>query len=162
MTRDNFSSGFRLSIEAHVRLIAVLDKSIPCWVETNQQPRRIHDSLGQFDLALAQVVGKAGGQITIAEAYGELSYPPKPNCPQLTIENFLRMLRGVECTVIEFKDPQSPMIRLHPSNAGALLRSVPAQNGKSATTRKVHSNLSALAVFSTKNGLCERQAVGRR
>jgi hypothetical protein len=118
MRRDNLSSNFRLSIEAHVRLIAALDKSIPYWLETNQKPRRTHDSLGQFDLALARVVGGAGGQITIAEAYRALSHPAKPDCPQLTIENFLRMLRKVEYTVIEFKDPQSPMIRLHRSNDG--------------------------------------------
>jgi hypothetical protein len=33
-TRD-YLNGFRLSMEAHVRLIAALDKSIPCWPDTN-------------------------------------------------------------------------------------------------------------------------------
>src|SRR5439155_582912 len=35
--RDYFST-FRLPREAHVRLIAALDKTIPCWLETNHKP----------------------------------------------------------------------------------------------------------------------------
>ena len=159
ITGDNFSNSFRLSIEAHVRLIAALDKSIPCWLETNRKPRRIHDSFGQFDLALAHVVCGAGEPITIAEAYRRLSRLPKPNCPQLTIENFLRMLRSVERTVIEFKDPHSPMIQLNALNAGVFLGEASNQNGKSSTARKVHPNQSAIQFLGTKNGLCERRAV---
>jgi hypothetical protein len=48
MTRDNFSSSFRLSIEAHVRLIAALDKSIPCWLETNQKSATHSRFVGSF------------------------------------------------------------------------------------------------------------------
>jgi hypothetical protein len=160
-TRAYFST-FQLSREAHVRLIAALDKSIPCWVETNYKPRRIDGAIGQFDLALARVVRGAGGHISVVEAYRQLSHPTERNCRKLTVENFLRMLRSVERTVIEFEDPHSPIIRLRPSNAGVFLRDVPTQNGKSSTARKVHSNLSAIQFFGTKNGSCERHAVARR
>src|SRR5439155_22056911 len=52
--RDYFST-FRLPREAHVRLIAALDKTIPCWLETNHKPQRIDGSIEQFDLAVAQI-----------------------------------------------------------------------------------------------------------
>ena len=116
-----------------------LDKSIPCWVGTNHKPRRIDGSVDQFDLALACVVRGAGGHISVVEAYRQLSHPTERNCRKLTVEGFLRMLRSVERIVIEFKDPQSPIIRLRPSNAEVFLRDVPTQNGKSSTARKVHS-----------------------
>jgi hypothetical protein len=159
-TRDYFST-FQLSREAHVRLIAALDKSIPCWLETSHKPRSIDGSVGQFDLVLARIVREAGGHINLVEAYRRLSHPTEPNCRKLTVENFLRMLRSVERTVIEFKDPQSPIIRLRLSNAGVFPRDVPTQNGKSSTARKVHSNLTAIQFFGTKNDSSERHAVAR-
>jgi hypothetical protein len=115
MTRD-FLNSFRVSMEAHVRLIAALDKNIPCWLETNHRPRRIDDSVRQFDSALAHVVRGAGGQITVAEAYRKLSHPGGRDYRRLTIENFLRMLWSAEYTVIEFTDPQSPIIRMRAWN----------------------------------------------
>ena len=158
--RDYFST-FQLSSKAHVRLIMALDKSIPCWLGTNHKPRRIDASVGEFDLALARVVRGAGGYISVVEAYRRLSHPTERNCRRLTVEGFLRMLRSVERTVIEFKDPQSPIIRLRPSNAEVFLRDVSTQNGKSSIARKVHSNLSAIQCFVTKYGSCERRAVAR-
>lgn len=160
-TRD-FLNRVRLSMEAHVRLIAALDKNIPCWPEPNLKLRRIDDSLGQFDLALAHVVREAGGQISVAEAYRRLSHPRGRDYRRLTIQNFLWMLRSVECTVVEFKDPEVPIVRLRPSNAGVFPGGVPSQNGKPLTARKIHSNLSAIQLFGTKNAFCERHAVARR
>ena len=158
-TRDCLNI-FGLSMEAHVRLISALDKNIPCWPETNHKLQRIDDPVGQFDLTLAHVVRKAGWQITVAEAYRRLSHPEGRHYRQLTVEKFLQMLRRVERTVVEFKDPEVPIVSLRPSNGGVLFRDVAGQNGKSSTARKVRSNLSAIQFF--KNGLCERQAVGRR
>ncbi len=159
-TARDYLNGFRLSMEAHVRLIAALDKSIPCWPDTNHKLRRIDDSVGRFDLTLARVVREAGGQITVAEAYRRLSHPGRRDYRRLTVEKFLQMLPNVECTMVEFKDPQSPIVRLHPSIAGVFPRRVPSENGKPSTARKVHSNLSAIQFF--KNGSCEGHAVGRR
>ena len=137
----DFLNSVRLSMEAHVRLIAALDKNIPCWPETNHKLRCIDGSVGQFDLALAHLVREAGGQISVAEAYRKLSHPGSRDYRRLTVERFLQMLRTVECTLLEFKDPEVPVVRLRPSNRGVLLRHVPGQNGKSSTARKVHSNL---------------------
>ena len=160
-TGDCFNS-FRLSMEAHVRLIAALDKSIPCWPETNHKLPRTYDPVGQFDLTLARVVREAGGQITVAEAYRRFSHPGGRHCRRLTIEMFLQMLRSVECTVVEFKDPEVPIVSLRSSNGGVLFRDVPGQNGKSSTPRKGPSNLAAIQFFGPKNSFCERQAVRRR
>jgi hypothetical protein len=142
-TRDYLNS-VRLSMEAHVRLIAALDKNIPCWPETNHKLRRIDDPVGQFDLTLAHVVREADGQTTVAEAYPRLSHPGRRDYRRLTVEKFLQMLRSVQCTVAEFKDPELPTVSLRPSNRGVLFRDVPGQNGKSSTARKVHSDLPAL------------------
>ena len=160
-TGDCFNS-FRLSMEAHVRLIAALDKSIPCWPETNHKLRRTYDPVGQFGLTLARVVGEAGGQITVAEAYRRFSHPGGRHCRRLTIEMFLQMLRSVECTVVNFKDPEVPIVGLRPSNGGVLFRDVSGQNGKSSTPRKGPSNLAAIHFFGTKKSFCERQAIRRR
>jgi hypothetical protein len=155
-TTRNCLNSFRLSMEAYVRLIAALDKNIPCWPETNHRLRRIDDRVGQFDLTLAHVVREAGGQTTVAEAYRRLSRDYR----RLTVENFLQMLRNVECIAVEFKDPEVPIVNLRPSDREVLFRDVRGKNGKSSTAGKVHSNLSAIQFF--KNGFCERQAVGRR
>jgi hypothetical protein len=158
-TGDCFNS-FRLSMEAHVHLIAALDKSIPCWPETNHKLPRIYDPVGQFDLTLARIVREAGGQITVAEAYRRFLHPGGRHCRRLTVETFLQMLRSVECTVVEIKNPEVPIISLRSSNGGVLFRDVPGQNGKSSTPRKGPSNLTAIQFF--KNSFCERQAVRRR
>jgi hypothetical protein len=151
-TRD-FLNRVRLSMEAHVRLIAALDKNIPCWPEPNHKLRPIDDSLGRFDLALASVVREAGGHVSVVEAYRQLSHPTKRNCRPLTIEGFLQMLLSVESTVIDFKDPQSPIVRLHPWNAGNIRVHV-GTNQPSAPGR---TNRQATPLF--RNGFCERQAV---
>jgi hypothetical protein len=159
-TTGDYLNSVRLSMEAHVRLIAALDKNIPCWPETNHKLPRIDEPVGQFGLTLAHVAREAGGQITVAEAYRRLSHPGRQDYRRLTVEKFLQMLRSVECTVVEFKDPEVPIVSLHPSDRRVLFRHVPGQNGKSSIAGKVRSNLPAIHVF--KNGFCERQAVGRR
>jgi hypothetical protein len=158
-TVDNFNS-FQLSMEAYVRLIAALDKSIPCWPETNHKLRRTYDPVGQFDLTLARVVCEAGGKITVAEAYRRFSNPGRRDCRRLTVEMFLQMLRSVEFTVIDFKDPELAVVSLNPSQTGGLFRDVPGQTAKSSTGRTGDSSLTAIEFF--KNGFCEHQAVGRR
>jgi len=147
-------------MEEHVRLIAALDKSIPCWPDTNHKLRRIDDPVGRFDLSLARVVRETGGQITVAEAYRRFSHPGGRHYRRLTVEKFLQMLRCVERTIVEFKDPEVPIVSLRPSNGEVLFRDVADQNGKSSTARKVRSNLPATQFF--QNGFCEGQAVGRR
>ena len=154
----DFLNRVRLSMEAHVRLIAALDKNIPCWPETNHKLRRIDDSVGQFDLSLAHVVREAGGQITVAEAYRRLSHPGRRDYRRLTVEKFLQMLRSVECTVIEFKDPEIPIVRLSTCSDENMRARV--QTSQPSAPGKIDPD--AIQFFGTKNGFCERQAVARR
>jgi len=154
-TRDHFTS-FRLSMEAHVRLIAAMDKSIPCWLEINHEPRRIDDSAGQFDLALAHVVREAGGHITVAQAYRQLSHPGGREYRRPRIENFLRMLLSVDFTVIEFKDPQFPIVRLRASN-GENLRAQIRSDQPSAPGK---TSPEVIPFFSAKRIFREHAAVG--
>jgi len=160
MTRA-FLANVRLSMEAHVRLIAALDKSIPCWPTTNHTLRRVDESIWQFDLALTNVVRLAGGRIQVAEAYRKVSHPGRDG-QQPTIQNFLSMLRRAECTVIEFKDPETPIVRLRPSKPVALPNTAPSRNGKSSVARKIHSDSSAIRLFEPKTAFFERHAVSRR
>ncbi len=155
-TRRDYFSTFPLSSEAHVRLIAALDKSIPCWLGTNHKPRRIEGSVGQFDLALAHVVREAGGHISVVEAYRQLSHPERRDHHWLTIENFLRMLPGVECTVIEFKDPQCPIVRLRAWNGENLRRRI-RRDQASATEG---ARLEAIPFFSANSIFREHAASG--
>ena len=157
MTRD-FLNSFRLSMEAHVRLIAALDKSIPCWPETNHKLRRIDDPIGQFDLTLAQVVSEAGGHISVAEAYRKLSQPGGRDYRRLTIQNFLWMLCGVESTVVEFKDPEIPIIRLRPSNNENLRAQV--RTGQLSAAQE--TGLEAIPFFSAKSIVRECAGIGPR
>jgi hypothetical protein len=153
-TRGYFAR-FRLSMEAHVRLIAALDRGIPCWLETNHKLERIDRSVDQFDLALAQMVRKAGGHVRVAEAYRKLSQSTGRNCLPLTIENFLRMLRSVECTAIGFKDPQSPTVRLRVWNGERTCVHV-RTNEPSPPGRTRPETIQS---FDTKNGFSERRAI---
>ena len=142
-------------MQAHVRLIAALDKNIPCWLKTNQKPLRIDDSIGKFDLSLAHVVREAGGQITLADAYRRLSHPGRRDYRRLTVEKFLQMLRGVECTVIEFKDPETPIVRLSTCSDENMRARV--QTSQPSAPGKIDPD--AIQFFGRKNGFCERQAV---
>ena len=127
MTRDNFSGCCRLSAQARVRLIAALDKNIPCWPETHHNRRWIDGSVDQFDLTLARIVRVAGGHMTVAEAYRQLLRWGGRDYRRLTVERFLRMLRNVKCTTVEFKDSEIPIVGLSPLNGGVFLRMVPAK-----------------------------------
>jgi len=156
--RAAMRSDFRrlqLSMKAHVRLIAALDKSIPCWLEMRHKVQHTADSIRRFDLALARVVCAAGGQITVAEAYRKLSTITARDYRRLTIDAFLEMLRGVEFTIVEFKDPRAPTLRLPVSNGKN--PSVQVRTDQSPLRDK--TNPKSIPFFSTKNVFREHAAI---
>ena len=106
---------FRLSTKAQVRLLAALDENIPCWPEKHYRAGRIDDSTHKLDLNLANLAREAGGHIAVAEAYRKLIHERHR---RLTIGEYLRILRRVRCTAVEFKDPHIPIVRLRPRPAG--------------------------------------------
>lgn len=151
----------RLPLEAHVRLIAALDKNIPCWPRTNHKAPGMDGAVCQFDLALAHLVRETGGRISVAEAFRKISLPAGRDYRRLTVQSFLSMLRNGECTVVEFRNPERPIVRLNPK-----LRIFPGgtatQNGKPPTGRKIHSNSPAIRLFEPGTSFCERHAAARR
>src|SRR6266542_2807294 len=108
---------FRLSTTAQVRLITALDENIPCWPEKHHRAGRIDYSTRKLDLDLANLAREAGGHIAVAEAYRKL-IRQLPDYRRLTTGEYLRMLRRVRCTVVEFKDPHIPIVRLRARPAG--------------------------------------------
>ena len=155
---DNFSS-FQLSMQAYVRLIAALDNTIPCWPETNHRLRRSYDPVGHFDLTLARMVREAGGKITVAEAYRRFSRPGTGSYRRLTVEIFLQMLRSVESTVINFKDPEVPVLTLNSLSPREVRTDFPRQNGISPISAKGVANSRVIQSFDAKNGVSERHAM---
>jgi hypothetical protein len=151
----------RLPMEAHVRLIAALDRNIPCWPIMNHKAPRIDGSVCQFDLALAHLVRETGGRISVAEAFRKISLPAGRDYRRLTVQSFLSMLRNGECTVVEFKNPERPIVRLNPK-----LRIFPGgsatQNGKPPAGRKIHCDSPAIRLFEPGTSFCERHAAVRR
>jgi hypothetical protein len=148
---------FRLSTKAQVRLIAALDENIPCWPEKRHRAGRIDDSTRKLDLDLANLAREAGGHIAVAEAYRKLIHERHR---RLTIGEYLRILRRVRCTAVEFKDPHIPIVRLHRLNVGDSLLHVHGQSDKPSTARKLHPP--AIELFGTKSVFSEREAIGRR
>jgi hypothetical protein len=113
------SKRFRLSRKAQVRLIAALDETIPCWPEKHDRAGSMDNATRKVDRYLASLAREAGGHIMVAEAYRHLTRQ-LPDYRRLTIKDFLRMLRRVRRTVVEFNDPQLPIICLRTSNAVSL------------------------------------------
>ena len=148
---------FRLSTKAQVRLIAALDENIPCWPEKRHRAGRIDDSTRKLDLDLANLAREAGGHIAVAEAYRKLIHERHR---RLTIGEYLRILRRVRCTAVEFKDPHIPIVRLRRLNVGDSLLHVHGQSDKPSTARKLHPP--AIELFGTKSVFSEREAIGRR
>jgi hypothetical protein len=68
------------------------------------------------------------------------------------------MLRGVECTVIEFKDPEIPIVRLSTCSDENMRARV--QASQPSAPGKIDPD--AIQFFGTKNGFCQRQAVAGR
>jgi hypothetical protein len=145
-------------MEAYVRLIAALDKNIPCWPETNHKLPRTYNPVGQFDLTLARVVREAGGQITVAEAYRRFSHPGGRHYRWLTVEKFLQMLRSTDYTAIEFTDPQSPIIRLRAWN-GESFRARIRSDQPSAPSR---TDPATIPFFGSNSILGKYGAIGPR
>jgi hypothetical protein len=102
-------STFQLSLKAQVRLIRALDEDIPCWPNQHDGVGGINAVIRRLDVNLAKLVGYSNGCLTVADAYGKLRFQGQYR--RLKVGEFLVMLRRVRGTVVEFDDPQSPVIR---------------------------------------------------
>jgi hypothetical protein len=155
---DN-SNDFHLSMQSYVRLIAALDNTIPCWPETDQRLRRTYHPVAQFDLTLARMIREGRGKITVAEAYRRFSHPEAGSYRRVTVEVFLRMLRSVEFTAVNFQDPEVPILTLSSLSPRGLRTDFPRQNGTSSVSAKAGADSRVVHSFDAKNGVTGRHAM---
>jgi sigma-70-like protein len=151
-----FHGRLQLSPKAHVQLIAALDEDIPCWASRHDGVGRIDSSVRRLDIDLANLVRNANGCIAVAEAYGKLtSQQPYKG---LKVGKFLGMLRRVRRTLVEFDDPQSPVIRLSRLRATDFATHILNQSDEPLTADEIRSR--AIQRFGTKIIRCEARAIG--
>jgi len=148
-------STFQLSPKAQVRLIAALDEDIPCWPDQRERVGAIDKSIRRLDLDLAKLVRNANGCIAVADAYRKLT---SQRYKRLKAGEFLRMLRRVRWTRVEFNDPQIPVIRLDRLSVTDVATHILEQSDEPLTAEEIRSR--AIQTFGTKIILCEARAIG--
>ena len=149
-------STFQLSPKAQVRLIGALDEDVPCRPNQHGGVGGIDSSIRRLDLDLAKLACNANGCIAVADAYRKLT--SQQRYKRLTVGKFLGMLRRVRRTLIEFDDPQSPVIRLSRLSATEVATHILDQSDEPLTAEEIRSR--AIQTFGTKIILCEARAIG--
>jgi len=149
-------STFQLSPKAQVRLIGALDEDVPCWPNQHGGVGGIDSSIRRLDLDLAKLACNANGCIAVADAYRKLT--SQQRYKRLKVGKFLGMLRRVRRTLVEFDDPQSPVIRLSRLSATEVATHILDQSDEPLTAEEIRSR--AIQTFGTKIILCEARAIG--
>jgi hypothetical protein len=149
-------STFQLSPKAQVRLIGALDEDVPCWPNQHDGVGGIDSSIRRLDLDLAKLACNANGCIAVADAYRKLT--SQQRYKRLKVGKFLGMLRRVRRTLVEFDDPQSPVIRLGRLSATEVATHILYQSDEPLTAEEIRSR--AIQTFGTKIVLCEARAIG--
>jgi hypothetical protein len=149
-------STFQLSPKAQVRLIGALDEGVPCWPNQQDGVGGVDNSIRRLDLDLAKLVRNANGCIAVADTYGRLT--SQQRYKRLKVGKFLGMLRRVRRTLVEFDDPQRPVIRLSRLSATDFAAHILEQSDEPLTAEEIHSR--AIQAFGTKIIRCEAGAIG--
>jgi hypothetical protein len=152
------SSTFQLSPKAQVRLIGALDEDVPCWPNQHDGVGGIDSSIRRLDLDLAKLACNANGCIAVADAYRKLT-SQKQRYNRLKVGKFLAMLRRVRRTLIEFDDPQRPVIRLRRLSATDVATDILEQSDEPLTAEEIRSR--AIQTFGTNIILCEARAIAK-
>jgi hypothetical protein len=149
-------STFQLSLKAQVRLIGALDEDIPCWPNQHDRVGRIDNPIRRLDLDLAKLACNANACIAVADAYRKLRC--QQHYKRLKVGEFLGMLRRVRQTVVEFDDPQSPIVRLSRLSAIDVAAHILDQSDEPLTAEEIRSR--AIQKFGTKIILSQARAIG--
>jgi Sigma-70, region 4 len=152
---DESHDTFQLSPKAHVRLIGALDEDVPCWPNQHGGVGSIDSSIHRLDLDLAKLARNANGCIATADAYRKLTSQQRYN--RLKVGKFLGMLRRVRRTLVEFDDPQNPVIRLSRLSAIDVATHILDQSDEPLTAEEIRSR--AIQTFGTNIVLCDTQAI---
>src|SRR4030095_11892474 len=108
-------------------------------------------SIRRLDLDLAKLARNANGYIAVADAYRKLT--AQRRYKQLKVGKFLGMLRRIRRTLVEFDDPQSPVIRLSRLSATDVVTHILDQSDKPLTAEEIRSR--AIQTFGTNLILCD-------
>jgi hypothetical protein len=146
---------FQLSRKAQVRLIGALDEDVPCWPNQHDGVRGIDSSIRRLDLDLAKLARNANGCIAVADAYGKLT--SQQRYKGLKVGKFLGMLRRIRRTLVEFDDPQRPVIRLSRLSTTDFATHILEQSDEPLTAEEIRSR--AIQTFGTKIIRCEARAI---
>jgi hypothetical protein len=149
-------STFQLSPKAQVRLIGALDEDVPCWPNQHDRVGGIDSLIRRFDLDLAKLARNANGCIAVADAYGKLT--SQQRYKGLKVGEFLGMLLRVRRTLVEFDDPQRPVIRLSRLSTTDFATHILEQSDEPLTAEEIR--LRAIQTFGTKIIRCEARAIG--
>lgn len=144
-----------LSAKPQVRLIGALDEDIPCWPNRHDRIGGIDNSVRRLDRDLAKLARNANGGIALAEAYRKLT--SRESYQRLKVGKFLRMLRRVRRTQVEFDDPRRPVIRLSRLSAKDVAAHILDQSDEPLTADEIRSR--AIQRFGTKIIRCEARAI---
>jgi Bacterial RNA polymerase, alpha chain C terminal domain len=149
-------STFQLSPKAQVRLIGALDEDVSCWPDQQDGVGGVDNSIRRLDLDLAKLARNANGCIAAADAYGKLT--SQQRYKRLKVGKFLGMLRRVRRTLVEFDDPQRPVIRLSRLSATDFATHILEQSDEPLSSEEILSR--AIQTFGTKIIRCEARAIG--
>src|SRR4030095_3189334 len=152
---DEAHSTFQLSPKAQVRLIGALDEDVPCWPNQQDGVGGVDNSIRRLDLDLAKLARNANGCIAVADAYGKLT--SQQRYKGLKVGKFLGMLRRVRRTLVEFDDPQRPVIRLSRLSTTDFATHILEQSDEPLTAEEIRSR--AIQTFGTIIR-CEARAIG--
>jgi Sigma-70, region 4/Bacterial RNA polymerase, alpha chain C terminal domain len=152
---DEAHSTFQLSPKAQVRLIGALDEDVPCWPNQQDGVGGVDNSIRRLDLDLAKLARNANGCIAVADAYGKLT--SQQRYKGLKVGKFLGMLRRVRRTLVEFDDPQRPVIRLSRLSTTDFATHILEQSDEPLTAEEIRSR--AIQTFGTKIIRCEARAI---
>jgi Sigma-70, region 4/Bacterial RNA polymerase, alpha chain C terminal domain len=147
---------FQLSPKAQVRLIGALDENVPCWPSQQNGVGGVDNSIRRLDVDLAKLARNANGCIAVAEAYRKLT-SQRPY-KRLKVGKFLQMLRRVRRTLVEFDDPQRPVIRLSRLSATDVATHILKLSDKPLTAEEIRSR--AIQTFGTKIIFADARAIG--
>jgi hypothetical protein len=148
-------STLQLSPKAQVRLIGALDEAVPCWPNQQDGVGGVDSSIRRLDLDLAKLVRSANGCIAVADAYGKLT--SRQRYKGLKVGKFLGMLRRIRRTLVEFDDPQRPVIRLSRLSTTDFATHILEQSDEPLTAEEIRSR--AIQTFGTKIIRCEARAI---
>ena len=125
-----------LTPPAQLRLIGLLDEMMPCWPDARDGIGRPGEKASLLEKALREVLLSAGGRLSLADAFRRVRQ--QRGQTGLDASVFLARLRRPRRLIVEFPDPEHPVLRLVRASAASLAASVLAESDRPLTAKEIH------------------------